>query len=369
MIGNNLITRASPLLTTSALDVRDDVTLSFGNSKDASIIYETADGNAKVLMFLVDESDDSGNNIPAFVFSEETNALNADLGLLDGLVEGTVVVLNNAGDAYASLDAGDDNVATAKGLAFYAAADEDVEIINLTNTTGTPRIFWDESENAITTVTPTFDLDQGANDGRILGMRSSDVAHGVTSEAPTDVYATFAKTGANDGGLSIRTFTDSGTVSCRLYACGQSDNTAKTSSGEAPIMLYGLKKSSTSFGDTGADGNILAILRGIGGGDTKFLFDEDGDAHADVEWTEFDEYDDLALVDTLEQTLANKEVLPTTEEREFLEGTEIIGKDSWHFEDGKLRAMVNMTRLAQLHHGALRQVYRRIQGLEQKLLY
>ena len=74
-------------------------------------------------------------------------------------------------------------------------------------------------------------------------------------------------------------------------------------------------------------------------------------------------------MDTLEQTLANKEVLPTTEEREFLEGTEIIGKDSWHFEDGKLRAMVNMTRLAQLHYGALRQVYRRIQGLEQKLLY
>jgi len=57
------------------------------------------------------------------------------------------IAYNAAGDAYVSLDSGDDAVAGNKGLAFYAAADEDVEIINLTNTTGTPRIFWDESED------------------------------------------------------------------------------------------------------------------------------------------------------------------------------------------------------------------------------
>ena len=48
----------------------------------------------------------------------------------------------------------------------------------------------------------------------------------------------------------------------------------------------------------------------------------------------------------------------------MLEATGIIGKDSWHIENGKPRAMVNMTKLAMLHHGALMQVGERIEALE-----
>ena len=130
-----------------ALLVVDDAEVAFGAVGDARIRYETADTDARVLMFTIDESDDSGNNVPVFVFSEETNAL-GDLGLFDAFVEGSVAVLNNAGDAYASLDAGDNAIASAKGLAFRAAGDEDIEVINLTNTTGTPRLFWNEPLDA-----------------------------------------------------------------------------------------------------------------------------------------------------------------------------------------------------------------------------
>ena len=42
--------------------------------------------------------------------------------------------------------------------------------------------------------------------------------------------------------------------------------------------------------------------------------------------------------------------------REFFEREKIIGKDSIHVENGKLRGMVNFTRLAMLHHGAIQQV-------------
>ncbi|KKM24065.1 hypothetical protein LCGC14_1608910, partial [marine sediment metagenome] len=57
-----------------------------------------------------------------------------------------LVALNIAKDAYVSLDAGDDADATSKGLYFRPAADEDVEIINL-SVTGTPRILWDNSDD------------------------------------------------------------------------------------------------------------------------------------------------------------------------------------------------------------------------------
>ncbi len=134
----------------------DDSALAFGAGGDVNVIYETADADAKILLFTMDESDDSGNNIPVFAFAEETNALNADLGLFDGFVEAAVAVLNNAADAYVSLDAGDDAVASAKGLAFRAAGDEDIEIINLTNTGGTPRIFWNETADV-------FDSSHGWN--------------------------------------------------------------------------------------------------------------------------------------------------------------------------------------------------------------
>ncbi|GAG98921.1 unnamed protein product, partial [marine sediment metagenome] len=61
--------------------------------------------------------------------------------------EPTLIVVNAAGDACVTLDAGDDAVAHSKDLYFKAAADEDIELINL-SLTGTPRIFWDETADA-----------------------------------------------------------------------------------------------------------------------------------------------------------------------------------------------------------------------------
>ncbi|KKL51562.1 hypothetical protein LCGC14_2294250 [marine sediment metagenome] len=76
---------------------RDDIKSGFGASDDAIMIYETADINARVMMFMMDESDDSGDNVPAWVFGEETNLTNADLGLLDEVVQPHLVVVENAG--------------------------------------------------------------------------------------------------------------------------------------------------------------------------------------------------------------------------------------------------------------------------------
>ncbi|KKN70390.1 hypothetical protein LCGC14_0430850 [marine sediment metagenome] len=66
-------------------------------SIDAGILYETADADAKVMLFYIDESKDSGNNVPAWVFGEHTNLQNANLGLFDEVVQPHLITIENSG--------------------------------------------------------------------------------------------------------------------------------------------------------------------------------------------------------------------------------------------------------------------------------
>ena len=84
----------------SHLDIKaDDKRLSFGADTDCKIQYETADADAKILQFSIDESDDAGNNVPVFAFMEETGAF-VDFGLFDAFVQPLVCVLDNDKDSY-----------------------------------------------------------------------------------------------------------------------------------------------------------------------------------------------------------------------------------------------------------------------------
>ena len=82
----------------------DDIYFGLGGAPDSRMYYETADADAKCINWMVDESDDSGNNVPAWVFSEETNLINADLGLLDEVVEPHLVTLTNSGQLSSATD-------------------------------------------------------------------------------------------------------------------------------------------------------------------------------------------------------------------------------------------------------------------------
>ena len=99
----------------------------------------------------------------------------------------------------------------------------------------------------------------------------------------------------------------------------------------------------------------------------RFIFDAEGSGHADVEWVAYAEHDDLGLIRTMEDELTMVEHPDQTARRHKLEEVGIIGKDSWHFENGKQRAMVNTTKLAMLHHGALMQVADRFDDVQAAL--
>ena len=68
----------------------------------------------------------------------------------------------------------------------------------------------------------------------------------------------------------------------------------------------------------------------------------------------------------MEQELLLREDEGQTERRKYLEKVGIIGKNSWHMEKGKQRAMINTTKLSMLHHGALIQVAEKLDRLSEE---
>ena len=78
----------------------DAATFVMGTGLDILMQYQDDDADAKCWAFVIDESTDSGNNVPVFVFGEHTNIWGANLGLFDAFVEPLVTVVDNDADSY-----------------------------------------------------------------------------------------------------------------------------------------------------------------------------------------------------------------------------------------------------------------------------
>ena len=223
-------------------------------------------------------------------------------------------------------------------------------------------------DNANADLTLGLNVNQAAADDEILTFKSSDVAHGMTSLQETDTWFSVRKNGPTSGGAWIRGWSET-TEGLRLAGYHTTDDSTKTTSSSGAVAIVGSVKSGTSAAAIGSTNNILTIIASAG---TRFIFCADGNGYADTAWTTYDTHDDLALIANVEEALLSREVAddPTgkmTERRRYLEEVGIIPADSWHLEDDRPRAMVNYTRLAQLHHGALIQVGQRFAALEADL--
>jgi len=226
-------------------------------------------------------------------------------------------------------------------------------------------VFLNDTANAKATLGLT--LNQGAADDEIIALKSSDVAHGITGTTETDTYARILKL-AGTGGLHIAGFTPD-TVGLQLRGAGTTDVTTKATTSNAYIELVATKKSGANEGATGADANLVAVRDGS---TTRFIFDTEGSAHADVEWTTYDTHNDLMLLASLERELTPVESMRSVVEadlggslgysREELQRAKIV-----NFYDDGPRAMVNFTRLSMLQSGAIRQVHRIVKDQDVKL--
>jgi len=222
-------------------------------------------------------------------------------------------------------------------------------------------VYINDTANAQMTLGLT--INQGANDDEILALKSSDVAHGITGVSETDTYAFLRKFSATDGGLDIYGFSEGNrAVAFGVYIT--SNDTTKSTAGIGGLNIDVAKKSGTGGGANDANANLVSISSQ---GTTRFIFDADGDSHEDgVGWTAYDDKDDIALLNALDRTLDKK--LNTSwldfldEYKEALTESKIVtfNENGHHF--------VNRSRLQMLLVGAIRQMARRVQQLESKLL-
>lgn len=219
------------------------------------------------------------------------------------------------------------------------------------------------------TKTGSLVIDQAADDGAILTLVSSDLAHGMTAILRTDAYGMMAKNHGTGGGLKVIGATDSdadafGAI-VLMALLGETADTTKSTAGGGVIKLSSYVKNGNTSQAVGADGNLVSIDNG---GTTRFIFDAEGSAHGDVEWIAFDDHDDVALLDALDAALT-KDPVKTSFGRylsQFREQLQAAGIVNFYDPEGK-RAMVNFTRLAMLLTGAIRQMAQRERALTARL--
>ena len=206
-------------------------------------------------------------------------------------------------------------------------------------------------------MTKGLTIDQGTNDDEILALSSTgDIAHGMTNYGLEETFFNVMKLHGTNGGAFLRGFSEDNT-GLRLEGLSTNDNATKGTAATAPVMVVAAKATGTgSAGSVGSDGNLMTI--GDRNADTRFIFDVEGSAHADVEWTTYDKHDDVQLLRDIEATMVPEIFGEAVQYREAdLIKLGLFGKDSIRRADnGKMRGMMNQTKMVMLHHGAIQKV-------------
>ena len=215
-------------------------------------------------------------------------------------------------------------------------------------------------------------INQGAADDEALALKSSDVAHGMTDITETDTYGNFTKSQDTSGGMTITGFKDGDGVAGHALGLngrlGMAADTAKTTSAYGVVVITARIKSGTGVADVGANGNLVTICNSS---TTRFIFDAEGSAHADVEWTTFDDYDDVALLTDLESAMLAQRDPVKAQFVDFLQYNHdaLEAAGIVHFDrENPGHAMVNTTKLSMALVGAIRQTNARMDALEARML-
>ena len=158
---------------------------------------------------------------------------------------------------------------------YYGGGYTNVWGVNPQGQTWQPGTVWvNETVNTFMTIGLT--INQGAADNEILALKSSDVAHGITTWAETDTYGSFSKIHATNGGFNLAGYT-AGSIAIRFLGRVTSNNTTRGTAGLGIYHYYGSKKTGTTEGNVDAGANILSIACFTGGAlPTVWLVDNTG---------------------------------------------------------------------------------------------
>ena len=192
-------------------------------------------------------------------------------------------------------------------------------------------------------------------DDNYIGLKSSDVAHGITGEVETDTYARFAKYTGGTGGLTIAGYTED-KIGVFIQGVVTNADTTHNSSAEAAVTVRANIKSGTSSANMSSNGNLFTVQSG---GNARFIVDQEGDLFADVSGVSgYDHYDDAHLVRAFDLS-HGKGVINSKFDKfvqynhEKLADLGFVGREN----DGKPNHFINVTGIQRLHNGAIWQQY------------
>ena len=157
----------------------------------------------------------------------------------------------------------------------------------------TTTIYINDTANAQMTLGLT--INQGANDNEALALKSSDVAHGVTTYAEADTYLQILKYHATAGGALIRGFTDTGSGPGVGVLGVSGDNITHDGTAEGSVVVTGATGTGTSYTDKVSDANVFIVRNNA---TNKMIVDGDGDVHLDGTSNNnvWDDHDDIQLI-------------------------------------------------------------------------
>ena len=211
-------------------------------------------------------------------------------------------------------------------------------------------------------------LNQAGGDTQIISMKSSDVAHSMTSIAEADTYGFFKKSDSNAGGIQMVSMNDNGNVALQILGISNGgEDTGKGTGDHGCVRIDAASRSGTSLGSQGSNTNMVTICNN---NTVRFIFDAEGDFHADSGSTTFDAYQDAQLVRAYDLShgkgvIASKFDKFVQYNASDLTDAGLVGKvNNEYNEDGtKANPLINMSGFMRLHNGAIWQQYEKHQKL------
>ena len=209
-------------------------------------------------------------------------------------------------------------------------------------------------------------LDQNANDGIILSLKSSDIAHGMTGGVETDTYSAFQKYNVGEGGLGVSGFSESASPGINLFGAITTGDTGTSHADEAAVRVIGSLKDGTGFTNLANEDNLFTIMNNS---NNQVIFKGDGEIFSNQTATvgTFDTYEDAQLVRAYELSAGrySKGLIDSKFDKfvqynaKDLADANLIGKE----KDGTPNSFVNITGMQRLHNGAIWQQYEKTERL------
>ena len=211
-------------------------------------------------------------------------------------------------------------------------------------------------------------LNHGASDNKVFELKNSDVAHSITTRAQADTYCFMQKSGSSDGGLQINGINDSGNVALQLRGLSNGgEDTGKGTGEHGCVRIDATSRTGTTTGGQGSNVNMVTICNN---NTVKFIFDAEGDFHADSSSTTFDAYEDAHLVRAYDLSHGKGVIASKFDDfikynQDDLTDAGLVGKVNHEYNtDGtKANPLINMSGFMRLHNGAIWQQYEKHQRL------